>query len=72
MWLARASAPAAAVYYRLRPSARPLFTAESLRVLQGNLHVDRGPAERDLGYAPRPLARTIADTLGWFRDAGLL
>jgi len=43
----------------------PLFTIESMRVLQGNSRFSHEKASRTLGYNPRPIADTIRDTLDW-------
>jgi nucleoside-diphosphate-sugar epimerase len=33
-----------------------------------NPRISRARAEQDLGYQPRPLEETVADTLRWFED----
>jgi len=50
----------------------PLFTTYSLKVLRGNRQVSHEKAARELGYRPRDLRETIADTIRWFRDLGSL
>jgi dihydroflavonol-4-reductase len=70
-WLARAAAPLAVGWARLR-GERPLFTPFSVRTLHSNRHIRHDRATRDLGYAPRPLEETVADTLRWFAEAGAL
>ena len=67
--LARAAAPFAEAVARLR-GTEPLFTAESLLALSGHRNVSATRAVADLGFSPRPLDETIADTLEWFRAAG--
>jgi len=71
MPLARAAAPFALGFSRLakRP---PLFTPESLAALRGNRAVSSDKARAELGYQPRPIAETIADTYRWFGEAGML
>jgi dihydroflavonol-4-reductase len=71
MWLARAGAPLALGWSRVSGS-RPLFTPTALRALRNHRYVSHEKAARDLGWAPRPLESTIADTFEWFRRAGLL
>ena len=71
MWLARLSAPAVTMMYRLC-GKRPLFTPVSLRALCGNRHISHERAARELGYNPRPFRETIADTLRWFESSGRL
>jgi dihydroflavonol-4-reductase len=50
----------------------PLFTRESLRALDGHRTVSCAKAAAELGFAPRPLEETIADTLEWFHERRLL
>ena len=71
MWLARLAAAAAERFGRRgeRPS---LLTSVSLMALRGNRRISHERATRELGYHPRPFRETIADTLAWFRQAGML
>ena len=55
------------LYYRLTRS-KPRFTPYSLEVLQSNSVISRAKAERELDYRPRPIAETIADTVGWLLE----
>lgn len=71
MWVAKASAPLATFVDRIR-GRRPLFTSISIRELQSNPDISHAKASRELGYEPRPLEQTIADTLDWFRSHGFL
>ncbi|MFN7950471.1 MAG: NAD-dependent epimerase/dehydratase family protein [bacterium] len=71
LWLARAGAPFAVAWAKVS-GTRPLFTEESLHALAGNPNVSHEKATRELGYRPRPLATSVADTYGWLREAGLL
>lgn len=52
-------------YYRLT-GARPRFTPYSLEVLRSNSVISHQKATRELGYRPRPLYESIADTVRWF------
>jgi dihydroflavonol-4-reductase len=69
--LARVWAPCATGWAQLR-GQRPLYTSVSLEALRSNPRVSRTRATRDLGYAPRPLRETVADTYRWFCEAGML
>lgn len=71
MRLARAAAVLAPAYYRLARQ-RPRFTSYSLHVLASNCLMDCSKAARELGYRARALRDTLEDTLGWFRQAGML
>jgi dihydroflavonol-4-reductase len=71
MWIAKASAPLATFIDRIRGRC-PLFTSISMRELQSNPNTSHAKASRELGYEPRPLEQTIADTVYWFRSHGFL
>ena len=62
--LARMGVPLAALVARRRGS-RPLYTSYSLRTLCTNCAFSHEKAAREFGYAPRPLAQTVADTVRW-------
>ncbi len=68
--VARLGLPFAALFGRLS-GREPLFTAESLEIAgHGSRTYSHARAARDLGYAPRPLKETLADTHAWFRARG--
>ncbi len=47
----------------------PLYTHETLRLLRTcNRNCSSAKAERELGYAARPLEETIRDTYAWYRE----
>jgi dihydroflavonol-4-reductase len=69
MWLARVGAPFAVALARLN-GARPLYTPAALKPLGGNHRISHECATRDLGYRPRPLRETLADTWTWFENSG--
>ena len=71
MALARLGAPFMSAWARLT-GGEPLYTAEALKALRGHKDVVGDRAVRELGHAPRPLPETIADSIAWFRDAGIL
>jgi dihydroflavonol-4-reductase len=54
-------------YYRLT-KAKPRLTPYSLEVLQSNSNISHAKATRELGFHPRPLAETIADTVRWLLE----
>ncbi|MBN1189867.1 MAG: NAD-dependent epimerase/dehydratase family protein [Dehalococcoidales bacterium] len=71
-WLARGGTPLVTAYTRLT-GGRQLFTGVSMRALTHcNRYISCARARHDLGYRPRPLKRTLADTFRWFRERGLL
>ena len=48
----------------------PALTKPMLYPLKHGGHVSHERAAEELGYTPRPLEETIADTLDWFQEAG--
>lgn len=58
-------------YYRLTRT-RPLFTPYSIETVLGNSAISHAKACSELGYQPRPLCETVADTMGWFQQHGRL
>jgi dihydroflavonol-4-reductase len=54
-------------YYR-RTQAKPRFTPYSLQVLQSNATISCKKALAELGYRPRPVYESIADTVRWFLE----
>ena len=67
--LAKLSAPFAAYYYG-QTKTKPRFTPYSLETLRSNSRISHEKASRKLGYSPRPLQESIADTIDWFTDNG--
>jgi len=66
-WLARIGIPFMALYARLK-NREPLYTKTSLAILQSsNQHIINDKARKVLGFSPRPLDESIADTLAWFK-----
>jgi len=55
-------------YYYRWTKAKPRFTPYSLEVLHSNADISHAKASRDLGYRPRSLYETIADTVRWFLE----
>ena len=54
-------------YYRTTKT-KPRFTPYSLEVLQSNSDISHKKAERELGFNPRPVIDTIADTVRWYTE----
>ena len=53
------------LYYRLS-HVKPRFTSYSLATIQSNSFISHAKARIELGYRPRPLHDTLADTVRWF------
>lgn len=71
VWLARLAIPFAAMAGALT-GTEPRFTRASLRAVTHHQRVSHRKASQLLGYSPRPLRQTIADTYAWFRERGQL
>lgn len=65
MRLARFAAHFTPLYYRLTRT-KPRFTPYSLETITSNSVISHAKAQQELGYAPRPLSETLADTARWF------
>jgi dihydroflavonol-4-reductase len=50
----------------------PTFTREQARMARRDAAFSSAKARRDLGWTPRPLPETVADTIAWFEDNGML
>ncbi len=46
---------------------KPRFTPYSLSTLRSNCNISHAKATRELGYHPRKLLETLADTVDWYR-----
>jgi dihydroflavonol-4-reductase len=71
MWLAVAGAPFVTAYSRL-VGKRPRYTLDSLYAIRHHRYVSHQKAADELGYAPRPIHETIADTVEWFKRREML
>ncbi|MBL4684420.1 MAG: NAD-dependent epimerase/dehydratase family protein [Nannocystaceae bacterium] len=69
--VAEAVAPIGAFLARAL-KAEPLFTDESLSVLNTGVRFNHGLAKAELGHEPRDFEATLGDTLRWFRESGHL
>ena len=47
---------------------RPLFTKYSLQVMDSNGHFSHDKATMELGYHPRDMKVSIADTIEWLKS----
>ncbi len=63
--LAKWAAQFTPLYYRWTKSS-PRFTSYSLEVLRSNSYISHAKATHELGYQPRSLYESIADTVRWF------
>ena len=63
--LARLAAYFSPLFYRLT-KIKPRLTRYALEALTSNSRISHSKARLELGYAPRPLRASIADTVAWF------
>ncbi len=63
--LARFTANLTPIYYRLT-HVKPRFTSYSLATITANSNISHSKAYRELGFSPRPLRESLADTVKWF------
>ena len=64
LWLAKAVAPIAETWARLTKT-RPIFTKYSLKTMEANGHFCHDKATMELGYHPRDIKITVADTMAF-------
>ena len=67
MGLARIGAPFVSAACNLL-GKRSLYTSAALAPLAGNRSISHSRATNELGYQPRPLRRTVVDTMQWFES----
>jgi len=60
-------APIAELYYKITKT-RPVFTRYSIETVLSNSEISSEKAKKELGYKPRRLAESIADTVRWWGD----
>ena len=64
-WLAKFAAIFTPLFYRLTRQT-PKFTGYSIETVQGNSDISCQKARRELGYNPRLMITTVADTVKWW------
>jgi dihydroflavonol-4-reductase len=71
IWLAKVGAPFSTALAKIT-GRRPLYTLDSLKILETcNPKISSKKARRELGFCPRPIESTIADTCMWFQTAAV-
>lgn len=65
--VAKLAAKVTPLYYRLTRRT-PKFTTYSLDTVCGNSAISHAKASRELGYRARPLFKSVADTIRWWRS----
>jgi dihydroflavonol-4-reductase len=69
--VAKAAAPIIALANRLA-GRDPQFTRYSLDTVAGTTFISHAKASRELGWEPRPMSESIADTVRWWREHPLI
>ncbi len=70
-WLVRAYSTFMPAYYKLTGKT-PRFTNYSIKTLNSNSYISHKKATEELGYDPRPIKKSIEDTIGWFKEAKII
>lgn len=65
IWLARFGSYFTPLFYKLTKRV-PKFTEYSLETVQSNSDISNSKAKKELGYKPREMLATIADTVHWW------
>lgn len=69
LWFAKLTAPLSEIYYKIRKQP-PLYTSYSLYTLESNANFSHAKADAELGYTPRPLRKTLKDTVDFLCSQG--
>lgn len=69
LWLVRLAAFFTPIYYKLTHT-KPRFTSYSIKVLKSNCLISSDKSKRELGYSPRPIYKSIEDSIKWFKRMG--
>jgi len=65
--LVKIIAPMAEMFYKITKT-KPLITRYSVETIVSNSDISSEKARKELGYKPRKLAKTITDTIEWWRE----
>lgn len=55
------------LYYKFIKS-KPLFTSYSIEVLNSNCEISSKKAKMEFGFSPRPIKKSIKDSIEWFKE----
>ena len=66
IWIAKLFEPVFGFMARITHT-RPLYTRYAISTVEGNGHFSHMKATRELGYRPRKMDTTIADTIAWLK-----
>ena len=63
---------AAEAWARISGGGEPFATVDGVRMSRKKMYFSHAKAARELGYAPRPAIKALADAVRWFKDHGYL
>ena len=66
LWIAKLVAPIGEAFAKIMKK-RPVFTSYSLKTMEANGHYCHDKATMELGYSPRDIKYTIADTINYLK-----
>jgi len=67
LWFVKLTAPLSEIYYKVLKQP-PLFTSYSIYTLNTNANFSHEKAAKELGYTPRPMEKTLIDTVNWLNE----
>jgi dihydroflavonol-4-reductase len=71
-WIARMGVPFIGAWYSMHRE-HPLYTSASLDIVKtGSKNILNKKAVNELGFRPRPLEETVADTIEFFKESSIL
>jgi dihydroflavonol-4-reductase len=70
-WSLEIALPLVTLHARLT-NKRPVYTRHALQIMASNCDFRCDKARRELGFSPRPLRETVADSVAFYRSAGYL
>ena len=71
LWFVKSVTPLAELYFRIRHE-KPLFTKDSLTILNSNASFSHEKAERELAYTTRDMRETVSDTVEFLKKSGCI
>jgi dihydroflavonol-4-reductase len=71
VWVAYPVAMLTPIYYRIT-GHKPVFTIYTLRTLRSNSCISHKKATDQLGYSPRPVKKTIQESIEWLKKCNLI
>lgn len=67
LWIVKAVSRISPLYHKFT-GKEPLFTSYSIDVLNSNSKISSFKARNELGYSPRPIKKSIKDSVEWLKE----